>query len=376
MSRRTVTTIPGVARAHRGRTLALSVVGALVVGAVVGWSAEAVFRSPATEAAAPDVQYATAAQGSVESALPLEVVAQWSTTPLGTNRATGTVTAVSVRRGDTVRAGDTLYLVDERPVVIATGKVPAFRELRSGLHGRDVAQLERLLDRLGYLHRTPDDTFDSATATAVRAWQRDLGVGDDGIVRVGDVVFVDHLPAKIALDTERVKVGAGLAGGEDVVGGLKAAPAFTTDVTDRQSQSLTPGTNVTITPPKGVNATWHAVVGSARSSNGTTTLTLVGKGGTPVCGTTCGAIPVSGATALDGEAPIVPRTSGLVVPAGSVVADAEGRSVVVTQAGERVPVTVVATAKGMCVVTGVEAGTQVRVDGETAPTDASTQDTP
>jgi hypothetical protein len=64
--------------------------------------------------------------------------------------------------GDKVGCGGVLYRVDDRPVVLLCGTVPAYRALRVGSQGRDVRQLNRNLHRLGY---DTDATSASTPAT-------------------------------------------------------------------------------------------------------------------------------------------------------------------------------------------------------------------
>jgi hypothetical protein len=76
--------------------------------------------------------------------------------------------------GDKVGCGDVLYRVDDRPVVLLCGTVPAYRALHVGLKGRDVRQLNRNLHRLGYdadahVRIDPGDrAFTSETEQALR----------------------------------------------------------------------------------------------------------------------------------------------------------------------------------------------------------------
>src|SRR5262245_26383238 len=52
--------------------------------------------------------------------------------------------------GSVVRRGGQLLRVDERPIVLLFGPLPAYRDLREGLGGLDVRQLEENLWALGY----------------------------------------------------------------------------------------------------------------------------------------------------------------------------------------------------------------------------------
>jgi peptidoglycan hydrolase-like protein with peptidoglycan-binding domain len=114
--------------------------------------------------------------------------------------------------GSTVQRGQTLFKLDERPVVALYGAVPLYRALRAGTVGADVRQLEENLAALGYTGFTVDDTFTVATASAVRLWQAKLGLPVTGAVERGQVVFTPG-PARIAGHAARV----GGRGGEAVL---------------------------------------------------------------------------------------------------------------------------------------------------------------
>lgn len=55
------------------------------------------------------------------------------------------------------------------------------------LRGPDVSELQSRLEELGYYHGPADGVYDSEVITAVRAFQREAGLEDDGVV--GDVVW-------------------------------------------------------------------------------------------------------------------------------------------------------------------------------------------
>src|SRR6266498_3794560 len=91
--------------------------------------------------------------------------------------------------GSTVKRGEPLFKIDERPVVALYGAVPLYRPLRNGVVGVDVKQLEENLSGLGYKGFTVDDKFTASTTAAVRAWQTNLGLPVTGTVGPGQVVF-------------------------------------------------------------------------------------------------------------------------------------------------------------------------------------------
>lgn len=124
------------------------------------------------------------------------------------------------RAGSVIHPGQALWRVDTKPVVLMNGTVPAYRPMRRGTEGADVLQLERGLSALGYDPGTIDGTYDASTATAVRAWQDRLGLGDTGVVELGRVVF---LPGERRVTKRIAAVGNRSAPG----------PALTTTSTHR-----------------------------------------------------------------------------------------------------------------------------------------------
>ena len=60
------------------------------------------------------------------------------------NRAGGTYTELP-ENGDKVGCGGVLYRVDDKPVLLLCGTVPAYRDLHTGDAGKDVRQLNRNL---------------------------------------------------------------------------------------------------------------------------------------------------------------------------------------------------------------------------------------
>ena len=257
--------------------------------------------------------------------------------------------------------------VDLRPVVVAEGEVPAFRDLAVGATGADVSQVQRLLAERGYWSAPVDGRFGESMHWAVRAWQQDLGVTQDGLVRAADVVFVPGLPARLA-PTESMRVGAVLAGGEPVVQVLPVHPSFTIALPDGQAQSVTPGMAVEI--DSGGDEPWLAeIVEVRRSAEQGTMALLAGVDGDSICGNECELIPIHEETLLSTSIKVVPRVEGVSVPAAAVVTTAAGRTVVVLDDGSLRPVKVVASGSGVAIVAGLEVGDLVRTPG--AVTDES-----
>lgn len=354
----------GRARRVRGAVAAVAV---LVVGALLGWAATAVFAPPRDVIDASAFTMVELAEGEVGSSITLNTVATWPQVPAGTNQAAGTVTAVRVGAGDEVDVGSVLYEVNLRPVLVARGEVPAFRDLGTGAEGDDVRQLQQLLTGLGYYGGAQDGGFGARTERAVRAWQDDLGIPVDGVVRAGDLVFVPELPGRVALDGEIVVRGATLAGGEQVVSALAPQPTFTVPATAQQAAMMPVGTVVELTVEGEV---WPAAVGGRIPSPDSTDqveVQLQGADGGPVCTDSCSRIPVEGESLLTSRIVTQPTVTGVVAPSAALTTDPDGTVSVIDEAGAAHPVSVVASANGMSVVEGVDAGLRVR----TPATDAT-----
>lgn len=150
--------------------------------------------------------------------------------------ATGIVTEV-VAEGETIEQGDVLYRVDGEPVVALYGEVPAYRTLRDlseNMKGDDVLQLEQALVDLGYDEdgtATVDTEFTDYTETMVERWQEDLGVEEDGVVLLGDIVFISA--AAEVLDVS-IEVGQSVGPGQPVVTVTAGAPLAGDDVLQLQ----------------------------------------------------------------------------------------------------------------------------------------------
>ncbi len=115
----------------------------------------------------------------------------------------GTFTALP-QVGDVIERGGRLYAVDDEPVTLLYGSLPAYRSLTPGAEGADVEQFEKNLSKLGYDGFTVDDEYTDATAAAVAEWQEDLGLEETGSVELGQVVFA---PGEVRVDAVGVEAG-------------------------------------------------------------------------------------------------------------------------------------------------------------------------
>ena len=106
------------------------------------------------------------------------------------NQASGIYTSLP-DEGDKVRCGDVLYRVDDAPVVMLCGTVPAYRDLSIGDEGSDVRQLNRNLHKLGYDTAAGDKEFTWKTREALEDLQHDKGFDEEtGELDNGDAVVL------------------------------------------------------------------------------------------------------------------------------------------------------------------------------------------
>lgn len=271
------------------------------------------------------------------------------------------MTQVAVAPGDEVRTGSVLYRVNERPVVVAQGAVPAYRSIGAGSSGTDVAQAQQMLADLGYAPGPVDGEAGAGTVSAIRDWQDAVGMPETGVIEPGDVIFVPNLPTRVSLDTDVIARGKSVGGGEQVVRGLPASPEFTVPVTDAQAGMMPAGTLVEITSPEG--AIWQASVTdhTREEQSGNVVVSLAGPDGAVICADACGQVPVTGQARLASRIVTQETVAGLVVPSAALVTAADGTVEVIDADGERMPVDVVASARGMSVIEGAPEGTRVRV---------------
>ena len=146
--------------------------------------------------AAPQANTAKVEKGELSALVSLDGTLTYRARPDGSpytviNRARGTYTELPAD-GHKVRCGDVLYRVDDRPVLLLCGTVPAYRDLHAGDTGRDVRQLNRNLHVRG-----AGRTFTTQTKHALEALQRRRGLHVDGSLALGDAVF-EPTPVRIA----------------------------------------------------------------------------------------------------------------------------------------------------------------------------------
>jgi peptidoglycan hydrolase-like protein with peptidoglycan-binding domain len=156
--------------------------------------------------------------------------------------------------GAVIGRGDTLYRVDNLPVVLMYGSVPAYRALKLGVgDGPDVAELNRNLSELGFDPSGAigeDSHFGGATAAAVRRWQSARGLAQSGEVPLGRIVFA---PGARRITAVHVALGQDPPGEAASDAPAATTPAATTPATT--PAATTPATTPTATTPAATTPT-------------------------------------------------------------------------------------------------------------------------
>ena len=167
------------------------------------------------------------------------------------NRARGVYTSLP-DSGDKIGCGGVLYRVDDRPVVLLCGAVPAYRALQKGLKGRDVRQLNRNLHQLGFdsdahVRIDPgDNAFTSKTKLALRVLQRKKGVGVTGELATDDAVF---LPEAVRIAKVTGQVGGSARPGAPVLSATSNALQVHVNLDASQRGEVRKGDRAQITLP-------------------------------------------------------------------------------------------------------------------------------
>jgi len=278
-------------------------------------------------------------------------------------RLTGTLTEIA-KPGSVLRRGLVAYRVDDQPVVVLVGDLPAYRELALNVKGPDVEQFEENLRALGYRGFAVDSVFSAATVAAVKKWQKDLGLAETGAVELGRVLYV-AAPVRVAGLKQRV--GDQAAPGTPVLTVTGTTRSVTVELDDKTAALGKVGAKVQVQAAggKAVGGVMTAVAapqgGQDDGQQQTKTLVtikvadqaaLTGGDGDPV-----DVVVVRGA-----------KKNVLTVPIVALLAVGDGYGVETFGGGGRriVPVTVGMFAQGRAEVSapGLVEGTQVGVAGE------------
>lgn len=158
--------------------------------------------------------------------------------------------------GSIIRQGQVLYEVNETPVVLLYGSVPAYRDLSEGMTGGDVQELNADLVTLGYATAAALgpasgwDYFSSETAYALGGLQSHLGLTTTESLPLGEAVLLPNAIRVTGLGTGVVP-GASVAAGSVVLTGTSLTPVVTIDMDASLQSEVAVGNKVSITLPDG-----------------------------------------------------------------------------------------------------------------------------
>jgi peptidoglycan hydrolase-like protein with peptidoglycan-binding domain len=165
------------------------------------------------------------------------------------NQATGVLTA-EPDAGTVIDRGGVIYRVDDQPVVLMFGDVPAYRDMSTAsTAGPDVSELKLNLIALGYATDLPaNGTYDAATKAAVEKFQTAVGQTSDGTVHFGQVLFA---PSPIRVADAKIDVGSALQPGTQVLDLTATTKSVVAGLSADDANVAQVGTEVQVQLPDG-----------------------------------------------------------------------------------------------------------------------------
>jgi peptidoglycan hydrolase-like protein with peptidoglycan-binding domain len=161
------------------------------------------------------------------------------------NQARGTYTRLPAV-GHEVDCGQVLYRVDDRPVLLLCGTVPAYRDLHAGDQGRDVRQLNQNLHTLGHDSEQDAPVFTARTRRALEQLQLDRGLDQTGELALDQAVF---LPRPVRITRVTAVLGGPTRPGASVAQATSDQPEVQVSLDASQQGAVRPGERALITLP-------------------------------------------------------------------------------------------------------------------------------
>ena len=236
---------------------AVVLVAAVAIGVVVATSSGGK-ATPAAQASA--VNTATVDRGTLSDMVSQYGVLSYRARSDGSpyaviNRARGTYTELP-SAGDKVDCGAVIYRVNNQPVLLLCGPLPAYRSLSEGASGVDVAALNASLVHLGYATRKQLDPsshdFGSATAAALKKLQSKLGEDQTGSLALGQAVF---LPESVRVARVTAELGGAAQPGMQVAQATSDTLEVEVNLDPAQQRQVKKGDRVQITLPDNTTVT-------------------------------------------------------------------------------------------------------------------------
>ncbi|WP_433475489.1 efflux RND transporter periplasmic adaptor subunit [Spirillospora sp. CA-142024] len=133
------------------------------------------------------------------------------------NQAKGTYTRLPAA-GTQIDCGETLYKVDQKPVILICGSTPVYRDLAVGDDGKDARALNKTLVNGGYADKSELDSdwghFGWETAEALEKLQDERGADVTGRLDLGQAVI---LPGPLRITKVTAKNGTGAGPGHPIM---------------------------------------------------------------------------------------------------------------------------------------------------------------
>lgn len=149
--------------------------------------------------------------------------------------------------GEVIKRGQRLYAVDDSPVFLLHGEFPAWRELKWGIEGPDVRQLQENLTALGF-PAVPDGEFLGATQTAVKNWQEANDLKRTGSIPLGSVLFFE---TKLRVGNTTTSIGSRIAPGAELFEATSALRIVKSNLKLKDQKLATADKRVTVHLPGG-----------------------------------------------------------------------------------------------------------------------------
>ncbi|MBK6886048.1 MAG: peptidoglycan-binding protein [Tetrasphaera sp.] len=339
----------------RSRTLAALVIAMCVMAAGVALGILLVRSSSMKEPDAENWTTFTVKQATISKIVPVTARISWPHVT-GVDIPIGGRLTQSVPANGRIAPNDVLLRVDDEPVLLARGGIPAYRDLRPGDRGNDVRQLQELLQSRGFDIES-DGRFGSGTARAVVSLWTSLGSATRGEVPLGRIVWVPTLPTRV-VPAESLRLGASVPSPAFSV--VSGNPTVSIVIPPALADRVTDGTSVSISlADRDVSSVTVGPVITA--ADGSLTATVDPK---PFrCGEQTCAARLFGSTDSSATLTVTPRTTGLAVPVSALRASATGDVSVMLMNGQVRSVTVRAQSDGLAIIDGIASGDKVRVPG-------------
>ncbi|TMR18282.1 HlyD family efflux transporter periplasmic adaptor subunit [Nonomuraea turkmeniaca] len=240
-------------RRRRGRGKA--VVGLLIVMVAAGGGFVAINSAGLLEGASGPTQSAavlppataTVARQTLNDTMDADGELGYGPVTTAVTRKPGTITWLP-ESGRQVTRGKSLYRLDNDPVTLMYGDTPAYRDLKIGVEGKDVENLERNLSKLGYDGFTVDDEYTYDTYEAVLEWQEDRGLDETGVVELGRVVFA---PGKVRVESIESEEGQPAQPGQKVLTYTGTSKVVTVELEAEDQRMAKKGAKVGVELPDG-----------------------------------------------------------------------------------------------------------------------------